>query len=84
MLFRKKDHLVGLDIGSSFIKVAELKTSKKGTILKKFGVAQVPFGAIVEGRVIDKEGVANTIRTLFKSQKIIFWDFFLDFTVNKL
>ncbi|MCP4718575.1 MAG: type IV pilus assembly protein PilM [Desulfobacteraceae bacterium] len=70
MLFRKKDHLVGLDIGSSFIKVAELKTSKKGTILKKFGVAQVPFGAIVEGRVIDKEGVANTIRTLFKSQKI--------------
>ncbi len=70
MLFRKKDHLVGLDIGSSFIKVAELKISKKGKILKKFGVAQVPSGAIVEGRVIDMEGVANIIRTLFKSQKI--------------
>jgi type IV pilus assembly protein PilM len=70
MLFRKKDHLVGLDIGSSFIKVAELKISKKGKILKKFGVAQVPSGAIVEGRVIDTEGVANIIRTLFKSQKI--------------
>jgi len=70
MLFRKKDHLVGLDIGSSFIKVAELKISKKGKILKKFGVAQVPSGAIVEGRVIDKRGVANIIRTLFKSQKI--------------
>lgn len=70
MLFRKKDHLVGLDIGSSFIKVAELKISKKGKILKKFGVASVPSGAIVEGRVIDMEGVANIIRTLFKSQKI--------------
>jgi type IV pilus assembly protein PilM len=70
MLFRKKDHLVGLDIGSSFIKVAELKISKKGKILKKFGVAQVPSGAIVEGRIIDTEGVANIIRTLFKSQKI--------------
>ncbi len=70
MLFRKKDHLVGLDIGSSFIKVAELKISKKGNSLKKFGVAPVPSGAIVEGRIIDMEGVANIIRTLFKSQKI--------------
>ncbi len=70
MLFSKRDHLVGLDIGSSFIKVAELKTSKKGNILKKFGVARVPSGAIAEGRVVDMEGVANTIRTLFKSQKI--------------
>jgi type IV pilus assembly protein PilM len=70
MLLRKKDHLVGLDIGSSFIKVAELKVSKKGKILKKFGVAPVPSGAIVEGRIIDMEGVANAIRTLFKSQKI--------------
>ncbi|MCP3942161.1 MAG: type IV pilus assembly protein PilM [Desulfobacteraceae bacterium] len=71
MLFRKRDHLVGLDIGSSSIKVAELQTSKKGTVLKKFGVAQVPFGAIVEGRVVDMEGVADIIRTLFKSQKIM-------------
>ncbi len=70
MLFRKKDHLVGLDIGSSCIKVAELKISKKGRVLKKFAVAEVPSGAIVEGRVMDMEGVADTIRTLFKAQKI--------------
>jgi type IV pilus assembly protein PilM len=70
MLFRKRDHLVGLDIGSSFIKVAELKSTKKGNLLSKFAMAPVPVGAIVEGRVVDMEGVANTIRTLFKSQKI--------------
>jgi len=70
MIFGKRRHLVGLDIGSSFIKVAELKPSKKGTILTKFGMAKVPVGAIVEGRVVDMEGVANTIRALFKSQKI--------------
>lgn len=70
MVFRKKDHLVGLDIGSAFIKAAELKFSKKGNILKKFGMAQVPPGAIVEGRIVDMEGVANTIRTLFKTHKI--------------
>lgn len=70
MVFRKKDHLVGLDVGSSCIKVAELKISKKGNILKKFGVAEIPSGAIVEGRVMDMEGVADIIRTLFKSHKI--------------
>lgn len=70
MVFRKKDHLVGLDIGSAFIKAAELKISKKGNILKKFGMAQVSPGAIVEGRIMDMEGVANTIRTLFKAHKI--------------
>ena len=64
------DHLVGLDIGSSFIKVAEIGTSKKGNILKNFGVAQVSPGTIVEGRVADMDGLANTIRTLFKTHKI--------------
>lgn len=70
MVFRKKDHLVGLDIGSSFIKVAELKISKKKNILKKFGMVQVPPGAIIEGRIKDMEGVADTIRSLFKAQRI--------------
>jgi type IV pilus assembly protein PilM len=70
MVFRKSDHLVGLDIGSSFIKAAELKITKRGNILKKFGMAPVSPGAIVEGRIMDMEGVANTIRTLFKTQRI--------------
>ncbi len=70
MVFRKKDHLVGLDIGSSFIKVAELKISKKKIILKKFGMVPVSPGAIVEGRIQDMEGVAAAIRSLFKAQKI--------------
>lgn len=71
MVFSKKDHLVGLDIGSSFIKVAELQMhKKKGITLKKFGMTPVPHGAIVEGRIMDMETVAERIRGLFKSQKI--------------
>lgn len=70
MVFGKKDHLVGLDIGSAFIKVAELKISRKGTTLRKFGMSRVPEGAIAEGRVMDMEAVADTIQDLFKSQKI--------------
>ena len=70
MIFKKKDHLVGLDIGAALVKVAELKTTKKGSTLHKFGIAQVPEGMIQEGRIADMEGVAEIIRSLFKSQKI--------------
>lgn len=70
MVFSKKGHLVGLDIGSSSIKVAELQISRKKKILKKFGMKPLIPGAIVDGRIMDMEAVAKTIRTLFRSQKI--------------
>lgn len=70
MIFGKKDHLVGLDIGASFIKVAEIKVTGKGLVLHKFGSARIEPGTIVEGRVVDMESLADAIRTLFKSQKI--------------
>lgn len=70
MVFGKKDHLVGLDIGSFFIKAAELKTTGKGHFLHKFGISQIPYGSIVEGRIVDMDSVADAIKTLFKSQKI--------------
>ena len=70
MIFKKKDHLVGLDIGAALVKVAELKTTKKGSTLHKFGIAHVPEGMIQEGRIADMEGLAEIIRSLFKSQKI--------------
>jgi len=59
-----------MDIGSSFIKVAEIKVTGKGLVLQKFGYARIAPGIIVEGRVTDMESLANDIRTLFKSQKI--------------
>lgn len=70
MIFGKKDHLVGLDIGSSFIKVAELKETGRGIILQKFGLARIAPGTIIEGRIVEMERLADDIRALFKSQKI--------------
>ncbi len=69
-MFRKKDHLVGLDIGSSFIKVVELKPSGKGYSLHKFGMTQTPPGGIVEGRIMDMKTLSSEIRSLFRTQKI--------------
>ena len=70
MLFGKKIHLVGLDIGSRTIKVGELIDTKKGYSLKNFGTIDIPSGIIEEGTVKDPETVAGSIRELFKTYNI--------------
>ena len=70
MILGKKDHLVGLDIGSSVIKVAELKKTAKGYALHRFGMSRIPPGTIVEGRIADVDTLANDIKLLFKTHKI--------------
>jgi type IV pilus assembly protein PilM len=69
-MFKKKDHLVGLDIGTSLIKAAELKKTGKGLVLKKFGITKTPPDAISEGRVKDVDSLAAAIKGLFKANKI--------------
>jgi len=70
MLFGKKDHLVGLDIGSSSIKVAEITEVKKGSTLAKFGMVNIAPGLIEDGSVKDPETLADIIRQLFKAYNI--------------
>ncbi|MGD2271316.1 MAG: type IV pilus assembly protein PilM [Desulfobacterales bacterium] len=70
MLFGKKDHLVGLDIGSRTIKAAEIVSTKRGHSLKKFGMTDIPPGLIEDGTINDPEAVAEAIREIFKSFNI--------------
>lgn len=65
MIFSKKNHLVGLDIGSRTIKVAEALERKNGWALRKFGAIDVPPGLIEEGVIKDGPAVAEAIRELF-------------------
>ena len=64
MLFGKKTHLIGLDIGSRTIKLGEITDSKNGYSLKKFGTIDIAPGLIEEGVVKDPEIVAESIREL--------------------
>jgi type IV pilus assembly protein PilM len=64
MIFAKKDHLIGLDIGSRTIKLGELLITKKGRSLKTFGMIDLPQNAIVEGRVKEPTVVADVIKGL--------------------
>ena len=66
----KKSQLVGLDIGSHAIKLVEIEDTKKGRILKNFGIIGLPQDAIVEGSIKEMEIVSSAIKTLYKNLKI--------------
>jgi type IV pilus assembly protein PilM len=70
MILGKKDSLVGLDIGSRSVKVAEITETKNGRKLRRFGMADIPPGAIEDGAISDTETVAQVIRQLLKSANI--------------
>ncbi len=62
--------LVGLDIGSSVIKVAQLKESKGRYFLQKFGVKPLESEVIVDGTVMDEGRVVSAIRELFEEANV--------------
>ena len=70
MAISKKMQLVGLDIGSHSIKVVEIDHSRKGRILKNFGVIGLPPDAIVEGTIKEREVVSSAIKAIFKNLKV--------------
>lgn len=73
MLFGKTKGLVGLDIGSSSVKLVELKPlSKTGRSWKlmNLGVAPLSPEAIVDGSIMDSTMVVDAIVRLFNESKI--------------
>jgi len=68
-MFGKKS-AVGLDIGSSSCKVVELEVSKKAAVLLNYGITYLLPDAIVDGEIMDREVVIETIKGLFESKGI--------------
>lgn len=62
--------LVGLDIGSSAIKMVQLKESKGRYSLQKFGVKPLDPEVIVDGTVMDEGRVVSAIQELFKENGV--------------
>lgn len=69
-LLTPKRQLVGLDIGSSAIKLVQMKESKGRYILQKFGVKPLEPEVIVDGTVMDEGRVISAIRELFAELKV--------------
>jgi len=67
---RKKNHLIGLDLGSHTIKLCELVEKKQHWALKKFGFKKIPREVIQEGMVKDPDILSKEIEFLLKRHEI--------------
>ena len=63
-------NLVGVDIGTSSIKVVQLKESRRGLGLVKLGFAPLNPQVIVDGQVMDAGAVTETLQRAFYNGKI--------------
>ncbi|MGB9695306.1 MAG: type IV pilus assembly protein PilM [Caldisericaceae bacterium] len=59
-----KTPVIGLDLGSGYIKMAQFKDEPNGLKLVNFGVLPVPDGSIVEGRVEKPKEIQDIIKEL--------------------
>jgi type IV pilus assembly protein PilM len=64
------NNLVGVDIGSSSIKVSQLKDGRKGLELVRLGFAELPPQTIVDGHVMNSGAVVETLGRIFQDKKI--------------
>ena len=67
---REGKHLVGVDIGTTGIKVCQLKTGRKGLELTRFGYEALGSQVVVDGQVMDSHAVTEIIQKIFKQAKI--------------
>ena len=67
---RQGKNLVGVDIGTTSIKVCQLKESRRGLSLVRFGYAPLQPQVIVDGQVMDTGAVVETLQRLFRDNKI--------------
>lgn len=60
---------IGLDIGTSGVRAAELSFGKHGVTLEKFGQVAVHEGAVRDGEVIDGPAVTHAIKQLWQATR---------------
>jgi type IV pilus assembly protein PilM len=63
-------NLIGVDIGTSSIKVCQLKESRRGHTLTRFGYTALPPQTIVDGQVMDAGVVVESLNKVWRDAKI--------------
>jgi len=62
---------LGIDLGSTSVKVALLKKSKRGYDLLNFGMVALPPDSIVDGMVENPEAVVDGLKKLLQAEKLV-------------
>jgi type IV pilus assembly protein PilM len=68
--FGRPNNAIGLDIGSSYVKVLELSNNKGRWKIENFGMKKLPPEAIVDGALMNSNIIVDSIRELVTSHKI--------------
>ncbi len=67
----RKAPVIGVDLGSGFIKMAQFKEEQNSLKLVNFGVLSVPEGAIVEGRVEKTKEIVEILKELISFHSFV-------------
>ena len=70
MLFQQKKDVIGIDIGSSSIKMVHLREAKGSFQLANLGLAILPPEAIVDNAIMDSSVIVDIIKGLVESHGI--------------
>ncbi len=62
---KEGDRVVAVDIGSRFVKVVEIEKGEDGPILQRYGTSHVSPDAVVEGEVMDRELLLESLEAAF-------------------
>jgi type IV pilus assembly protein PilM len=68
-MFFSSKKVIGLDLGSSSIKMAELKLSGKTAELENFASVQTPLQAVTNGEISDSFLLGEAIKSLYSEQR---------------
>lgn len=67
---REGKNLVGVDIGTTSIKVCQVKLGRRGLELQRFAYEPLESGVVVDGQVMDANMVTDLLGRMFKNAKI--------------
>lgn len=70
LTFGSTNTCVGVDIGTSAVKIIQLKKTPSGPELTGFAMAPIPPSAIEEGTIKDSQSIAAVIKEAMKTAKI--------------
>jgi len=70
MFLSMKKEIVGIDIGSSSVKLVQIKEQKGAYFLQNVGILPLPLEAIVDNTLMDTSSIVETIKKLLKSLNI--------------
>jgi len=66
-LFKKKKEVIGIDIGSSSVKLVQIKDLKGVYQLLNVGIIPLPPEAIVDNTLMDNSSIVNAVKSLISS-----------------